>query len=225
MNSILFGTILENGAVTASGFWAATICSLAIGVFVAFIYSRNNHCSASMIMTLIMLPAIVQLVIMMVNGNVGAGVAVAGAFSLVRFRSVAGRGQEITAIFLVMAAGLATGMGYLGLASIFTVVIMVLYMILHILHVGERNEERELKITVPEDLDYEGIFDELLEKYTRSADMISVKTKNMGSLYELHYSIFLQKGISLKQFMDEIRIRNGNLEVSCGRPVSRSEAL
>ncbi|MBR2561188.1 MAG: DUF4956 domain-containing protein [Eubacterium sp.] len=225
MNSLLFGTILENGTVTASGFWAATLCSLTIGAFVAFVYSRNNHCSASMVMTLIMLPAIVQLVIMMVNGNVGAGVAVAGAFSLVRFRSVAGRGQEITAIFLVMAAGLATGMGYLGLAAIFSVVIMALYMLLRILHVGERNDERELKITVPEDLDYEGVFDELLEKYTKSAEMISVKTKNMGSLYELCYSIIIKQGISLKQFMDEIRIRNGNMEVSCGRPVSKTDAL
>ena len=225
MNNVLFGTILENGAVTAGGFWAATICSLAIGAFVAFIYSRNNHCSSSMVMTLIMLPAIVQMVIMMVNGNIGAGVAVAGAFSLVRFRSVAGKAQEITAIFLVMAAGLATGMGYLGLAVIFSVVIMIVYMILCTLRVGERNEEREVRITVPEDLDYEGVFDDLFDKYTKENTILSVKTKNMGSLYELRYSVVFRQGISLKQFMDEIRIRNGNLEVSCGRPAAGADVL
>ena len=225
MSSIIFGSIMESGTVTAAGFWAATVCSLLLGAFAAFAYSRRNHCSVSMLMTLIMLPAIVQLVIMMVNGNIGAGVAVAGAFSLVRFRSAAGRGQEITVIFLVMAAGLATGMGYLGLAVIFTVLIMLLYLVLQMLHIGEKNEERELKITVPEDLDYEGIFDDLLETYTRSNDLVSVRTKNMGSLYELDYSVVLRTGISIKRFMDEIRVRNGNLEVSCGRPAVRADIL
>ena len=216
MGNVLFGTILENGVVTAGGFWAATACSLLIGAFVAFIYSRKNHCSSSMVMTLIMLPAIVQMVIMMVNGNIGAGVAVAGAFSLVRFRSVAGKAQEITAIFLVMAAGLAAGMGYLGLAVLFSLVIMVVYMILTSLHVGERDEEREVKITVPEDLDYEGIFDDLFQAYTRSSALERVKTTNMGTMYELTYRVILRAPEKEKEFIDGLRCRNGNLTVTLG---------
>ena len=223
MNTALFGSILENGEFTAAGFWSATLCSLLIGGLVSFLYSRKNRCSASMMMTLIMIPAVVQMVIMMVNGNIGAGVAVAGAFSLVRFRSVAGRGQEITAIFLVMAAGL--GMGYLGLALTFTLVLMLLFLLLQSLHIGEHQQEREVKITVPEDLDYEGVFDDLFAEYTKNHDLISVRTVNMGSLFLLDYSTTFKTGASIKQFMDEIRTRNGNLEVSVGRPAMDKDSL
>ena len=221
MTDFLFGTIINNNAVTAGTFWAATACSLLVGAFIAFMYSRKNHSTPSMLITLIMLPAVVQLVIMMVNGNIGAGVAVAGAFSLVRFRSVAGKGQEITAIFLAMAVGLATGMGYLGLAVIFSVIMMVLYCILQALHVGEHRQMREIRITVPEDLDYEGVFDDIFSCFTENCELIEVRTANMGSLYKLMYHAVLRPGISVKKFLDEIRIRNGNLEVSCGRPVTR----
>ena len=225
MTSVVFGTIIENNVVTAGSFWAATVCSLVIGAFLAFVYSRKNPSTPSMLITLIMLPAVVQLVIMMVNGNIGAGVAVAGAFSLVRFRSVAGRGQEITAIFLAMAVGLATGMGYLGLALIFSLLMMGIYYLLQVLHVGERRQERELRITVPEDLDYEGVFDDIFRTFTESCELTEVKTANMGSLYKLLYRIVLRPDVSVKEFLDQIRIRNGNLEVSCGRPVTRNGEL
>ena len=178
-----------------------------------------------MLTTLIMLPAVVQVVIMMVNGNIGAGVAVAGAFSLVRFRSVAGRGQEITAIFLAMTVGLATGMGYLGLATLFTVLMMGVFLVLQLLHVGEHVQERELHITVPEDLDYEGVFEDIMSGFVQSYELEEVKTSNMGSLYKLKYKIILKKNVSVKSMLDEIRARNGNLEVSCGRPVSHGADL
>ena len=225
MDTVLFGTIIENNTITAGSFWAATICSLLIGALIALLYSRRNHPTPSMLITLIMLPAIVQLVIMMVNGNIGAGVAVAGAFSLVRFRSVAGKGQEITAIFLAMTVGLATGMGYLGLAVIFTVIIMLVFYVLQALHVGERRQLREVRITVPEDLDYEGVFDDIFQQYTVDCDLIEVKTANMGSLYKLMYHVILRPDASVRQFLDEIRVRNGNLEVSCGRPAAREGEL
>lgn len=225
MTEILFGTIMENHTITAGGFWAATLCSLALGFLIAVLYSRANRTSPSMVMTLIMLPAIVQLVIMMVNGNIGAGVAVAGAFSLVRFRSVAGKGQEITAIFLTMTVGLATGMGYLGLAVIFTVIMMAVFFVLQTLHVGEHSQEREIRITVPEDLDFEGAFEEVLRKYAKSFELAETKTANMGSLYKLTYTAVLLPGVSTKQLLDEIRIRNGNLEVSCGRPAAGSTSM
>ena len=221
----IFTTIMTGGSVTAAAFFAASACSLVLGAFIAFLYSRKNSCSSSFLLTLVLLPAIVQIVIMMVNGNIGAGVAVAGAFSLVRFRSVAGKGQEITAVFLAMAVGLATGMGYLAVAAVFTVVLMGIFSLLHSYLDGHAGEERELRIIVPEDLDYEGVFDDLFAKYTDRRELVEVKTAEMGSVYKLRYTISLNRGSSLKQFMDEIRMRNGNLEVACGRPVSHIESL
>lgn len=178
-----------------------------------------------MVTTLVMLPAIVQIVIMMVNGNIGAGVAVAGAFSLVRFRSVAGKGQEITAIFLAMTAGLATGMGYLGLAVIFSLVMMAVFFILQACHAGEHLQEREVRITVPEELDYEGLFEEVFGRFTKTNELTEVKTTNMGSLYRLTYTVTLLPGASIRQMLDEIRILNGNLEVACGRPVTGNSVM
>ena len=225
MSDFLFGTIVKQGMVSPGGFLAATIVSLLIGVFIAFMYSRQNHCSSSVLFTLIMLPAIVQLVIMMVNGNIGAGLAVAGAFSLVRFRSIAGKGQEITVIFLAMATGLATGMGYLGIAVIFAVIMMALYTVLGILRIGQNGKEKLLKITIPEDLDYDEVFDSIFKKYTKRAELLEARTTNMGSLYKLQYAVVLKNGAKEKKFIDELRVRNGNLEVSCGRMIMRTEEL
>ena len=172
-----------------------------------------------------MLPAVVQVVIMLVNGNIGAGVAVAGTFSLVRFRSAPGTAREIGMIFLAMAIGLATGMGYVALAIFFFLVMAAFVLLLTCLRFGGGNgQERELKITIPENLDYEGLFDDLFQKYTRSARLERVKTTNMGTLYELHYSVVLKGERIPKEFLDELRCRNGNLNIVCGRAASR-EAL
>ena len=156
MTDLLFGSIMENGAITGTAFVAATLCSLAIGIFLALLHSLRGSFSKSFLVTLALLPAIVQLIIMLVNGNIGAGVAVAGAFSLVRFRSAPGTAQEITSIFLAMAVGLATGMGYIGIAVIFAVVITVANLILSASGLGSQAaSERILKILVPESLDFE----------------------------------------------------------------------
>lgn len=192
-----------------------------IGLVIAWVFSRKVKCSRSLLTTLVLTPAIVQLVIMLVNGNLGAGLAVAGAFSLVRFRSAQGTAQEITGIFMAMAAGLATGMGYVGIAVIFTIIMLVVFWLLWQLPIGRSGRsERVLKITIPENLDYEGVFEDVIGKYTQGAELTDVRTSGMGSLYKLTYEITLRDGISVKEMMDEIRIRNGNLEVSCGRPVS-----
>ena len=220
MTDLLFGTIMASGTITGSAFILATICSLLIGCFIAFMYTLKNNYSKSYIVTLALLPAIVQVVIMLVNGNIGAGIAVAGAFSLVRFRSAPGTGKEITSIFLAMAVGLATGMGYIGIAAIFAIMITVANLILS--SISFRNtalEEKTLKITVPESLDFEGIFDDILIRYTEKADLEEVKTSGMGSLYKLTYKISLRQKASVKGMIDEIRQRNGNLEVTCSRPV------
>lgn len=220
MTDLLFGTIMESGAITGPVFIAATICSLLIGCFIAFMYTIKNNYSKSYIVTLALLPAIVQVVIMLVNGNIGAGIAVAGAFSLVRFRSAPGTGKEITSIFLAMAVGLATGMGYIGIAAIFAVMITVANLILSSISIrNAAAEEKTLKITVPESLDFEGIFDDILIRYTEKANLEEVKTSGMGSLYKLTYKISLRQKTSVKGMIDEIRQRNGNLEVTCSRPV------
>ena len=224
---LIFGTIMTNGTITGTAFLIATLCSLAIGIFIAFMYTIKNSYSKSYLITLALLPAIVQVVIMLVNGNIGAGVAVAGAFSLVRFRSAPGSGKEITSIFLAMAVGLATGMGYIGIAAIFAVIITLANMILNNSRFGEgANEEKTLKITVPESLDFEGIFDDIFARYTAKAELQDVRTSGMGSLYKLTYKVSMRPKASTKGMIDEMRQRNGNLEISCSRPVAvKSEEL
>lgn len=223
----IFGSIMNQGTVTGAAFIIATLASLAIGCFIAFMYTLKNSYSKSYIVTLALLPAIVQVVIMMVNGNLGAGVAVAGAFSLVRFRSAPGSGKEITSIFLAMAVGLATGMGYIGIAIVFAVLITGANLILSSIDLHSvAMEERTLKITVPESLDFEGVFDDIFNRYTEKASVEEVKTSGMGSLYKLTYSVVMRQKASTKAMIDEIRQRNGNLEITCSRPVmARAEEL
>jgi hypothetical protein len=170
--------------------------------------------------TLALLPAVVSVVIMMVNGNVGAGVAVAGAFSLVRFRSVPGTAREIGTLFLAMAAGLICGMGYLGYAVLFSVVMGAAMMLLSRFDFGGVRgsfTEKVLRITIPEDLNYNEIFDDIFAQYTTQCDVLSVKTTNMGSLFRLQYQITLRDDSKEKEFIDALRCRNGNLEISIAR--------
>ena len=224
--NFIFGSIMENGTMTGATFFAATAVSLLIGLFLALIYMKQNSYSKSFVLTLVLLPAIVQLVIMLVNGNIGAGVAVAGAFSLVRFRSAAGSGQEITAVFLAMACGLATGMGYLCVALMFAGICGSVGVLITASRLADgSSDERILKITIPENLDFEGVFDDVLDKYTGSAELTEVRTVSMGSLYRLNYHIRLLQGVRVKDLMDVIRTRNGNLEVSCGRPAAKAGEL
>jgi ABC-type transport system involved in multi-copper enzyme maturation permease subunit len=185
----------------------------------------HNTYTKSFVVTIVLMPVIVQMVIMLVNGNVGTGVAVMGAFSLVRFRSVAGSAREIAAIFLSMALGIATGMGYLGMAAIAIVVIGLTQILLVLTPFGEKGGgTKELKITIPESLDYSGIFDDLFEKYAKKIELVQVKTTNMGSLFELRYHVNLRDKTQEKAFIDDLRCRNGNLNISCGRiPESREQ--
>ena len=177
LNSII-GTEL-----TVSSFFICTAVSLLLGVGTALVAMYRAHTTQSFAVTLAILPAVVQLVIMLVNGNLGAGVAVAGAFSLVRFRSAPGTAREIGALFLAMALGLATGMGYVALAAVFFVIIAAVLLLLTRLDFGtRRTDERLLKITIPENLDYDGLFDDLLDTYTTAHTLERVKTANMGTL-------------------------------------------
>lgn len=223
LNSIL--TTTTSGDISFQSILICTLSSLVIGLGVAFVYMYKSKYSKNFVITLALLPALIQLVIMMVNGNLGAGVAVMGAFSLVRFRSVPGTSKEILSIFFAMALGLTTGMGYIGYAVIFFVLISAFMIILTGSKFGEKNfAQKELKITISESLDYNGIFDDIFEKYTDGFDLVRVKTTNMGSLYELQYHITIKDQSLEKEMIDEIRCRNGNLNITCGRiPTDREE--
>lgn len=203
--------------LTVGDFLLCLAAALVLGIVVALAYQHKALCSRSFVVTLATLPAIVTVVIMMVGGNLGTGVAVAGTFSLVRFRSMPGTAREICAVFLSMAVGLACGMGYPGLAAIFAVILCLFNLLLTALNFGGRKNEnlrKSLHITVPEDLDYSDIFADILEKYTSQAKLVSVKTTNLGSLNKLAYEVTLKQEGTEKAMIDEIRCRNGNLEIS-----------
>lgn len=195
------------------------LASLGIGFFLSLIYMFKSRYTKSFVITLAMLPAIVAVVIMMVNGNVGAGVAVAGAFSLVRFRSVPGSAKEIGTIFLAMGAGLICGMGYLLYAIIFAGILGLVMLLLNLINLGKNKncKDKTLRITIPEDLNYEDAFTDIFLQYTGSFDLISVKTTNMGSLFKLNYHISLKDLSKEKEFIDALRCRNGNLEIAIAR--------
>ena len=201
--------------LTASNFLLSFAISLALGFVIAGLYMFRSLYSKSFVMTLVMLPAVVQVVILLVNGNLGVGVAVAGTFSLVRFRSVPGTAREITSIFLAMAVGLAAGMGYLGIAVLLVVVLGAVSMILTITSFGDQRNRKDLRITIPESLNYTDVFDDILKSYAKNWELVQVKTTNMGSLYKLTYQIEMKDTSKEKKMIDELRCCNGNLEISC----------
>lgn len=196
-------------------FLCCILVALACGVIYLAAFSFRERGSRSMRLSLTLLPAAVCVVIMMVNGNIGIGVAVTGAFSLVRFRSAPGNAKEISVIFMAMCSGLIVGVGYFAYAILFSLLMGGLLILLTVLGARERANDRErvLKLTVPEDLDYTGAFDDVFGLYTSRQELMSAKTSNMGSLYKLTYRVSLKDGISEKQFIDDLRVRNGNLEI------------
>ncbi|MDY3917563.1 MAG: DUF4956 domain-containing protein [Candidatus Limivivens sp.] len=205
-----------SGKITLSGFLISLAAALILGAVVMLVYTYRSTCTKSFAVTLATLPAIVCVVIMMVSGSLGAGVAVAGTFSLVRFRSVPGTAKEISAIFLAMAVGLACGMGYPGFAVLFTVIMCAVNLIYRAIGFEEKQTGlcKNLQITVPEDLEYGGMFDDLFRKYTTEAKLVRVKTTDLGSLNRLTYQITLREENCEKALIDELRCRNGNLEIN-----------
>lgn len=211
----LFNSIIPSTGITPLVFTILVLVSLVLGGIMALIHTYRNDYTKSFVMTLAILPAVICVVILMVNGNIGAGVAVAGTFSLVRFRSAPGTAREIGAIFAVMGMGLIMGMGYIGYAALFTCLIgLAILMYSRFSADGKKSTRKILKITIPENLNYSDVFDEFLEKYTKSYKLKQVKTSNMGSLYKLSYEIVLTDPSIEKEFIDQLRTRNGNLEIS-----------
>ena len=217
LNQLITDSVI-NGVVSLPSFLVCVLTAMVLGLLTSLVFTAYSYHTGSLSISLALLPPVVTVVIMLVNGNVGAGLAVAGTFALVRFRSVPGSAREITGLFMSVSLGLACGMGYVGLAALFFVIMAAAVLILGKLHFGEGSRaNRQLKITIPENLDYEELFDDLFEKYTLSHELVRVKTTNMGTLYELCYDVRLKDAGISKAFLDEIRCRNGNLTVICGR--------
>ena len=219
----LFDTDLT-AVISVTDFLLCLGASLVIGVLMAFAYMYRTRYTKIFVVTLALLPAVVCVVIMMVNGNVGTGVAVAGAFSLVRFRSVPGTAKEICTLFLAMGAGLIAGMGYLGFALLFTAVMCIMFVLYNRLDFGTKKNAATFKtftITIPEDLDYSGVFDDIFSEFTSSHDLVRVKSTNMGSMFKLTYNVMLSDTTREKEMIDKIRCRNGNLEIA----VSKQETV
>ncbi len=217
INSIFKGIfdLTMSSTISLYNFFLCIIVSLLLGLMLGFSYGFKRNYHVSFVRTLTLLPSIVCIVIMMVNGNIGTGVAVAGAFSLVRFRSMPGSANDIGVIFIAMAIGLLTGMGYLGYALVFSLIlcsIMIFYVQFDVWN-KQYTVEKQLIITIPEDLDYTNIFDDLFNEYTNTNRLIRVKTTNMGSLFKLTYLIDIKDLSKEKEFIDQLRCRNGNLEI------------
>ena len=201
-----------------------TIFSLLSGFVVSWIYRFRNTYSQSLSVTLVLLPALVQVVILLASGNIGVGIAVAGAFSLIRFRSMPGSARDIAHLFMAMALGFVTGLGFLLYATVLLILIGGTSLILTLVRF-EKGEARVLKIKIPENLDYEGLFDDVFKQYTKSVELQTVRTTQMGSLYELTYKVHLNSATMPKAFIDELRVRNGNLNIMLSRELNDRDIL
>jgi len=213
----VFDSIISS-EITLSGFLICIGAAMLLGLLTALLFRFRSKRSSSLSMALAVLPAVVTMVIMMVNGNVGAGLAVAGSFALIRFRSLPGKASDIVGLFMATAIGLACGMGYIAIAGVYFAAMALFILLLTLLRFGEHTDTyRRLKITIPEILDYDDLFEDIFQKYTTRHELESVKTTNMGTLYELSYSIHLKSAAHTKEFLDELRCRNGNLNITCGK--------
>lgn len=221
LNSLLSNT---NTNVSLTNILICTGVSIILGFLIAFTYMKTSKYSKNFLITLVVLPVLVQIIMMMVNGNLGTSVAIAGAFSLIRFRSIPGTSKEILSVFFAMTAGIVTGMGYVIFGGIITVIVCLVIFIFHFIPLfNVDNKERILKVTVPENLDYTSMFNEIFDQYTKSAVLDQVKTTNMGSLFDLSYRIILNPGTNEKEFIDEIRIKNGNLKIILSHPIDGTD--
>ncbi len=200
------------------------ISSVILGLVVALTHTLTKKYTKNFITVLVLLPLLVQVVIMMVNGNLGTSVAILGAFSLIRFRSMPATSRELLSIFEAMAIGLSIGMGHIIFAVVFTILISLTLLILSITKFGEKTKTQNIKILIPEDLDYTSVFEDILNKYTKKHEITKVKTTNLGSMYEITYNIE-PKNINEKEFIDELRTRNGNLNITLNHELKESGEL
>lgn len=224
----MFESVLNNAAsmLTISSAIICTGASILFGMIIAVCYYFSGRSTKNFCLSLVVLPALVQTVIMLVNGNLGTGVAIVGAFSLIRFRSIPGTSREISSVFFAMVVGLATGMGYITYGAFISIFVGIVMVLLSVIPVHSREEKMQtLKITIYENLDYTTIFDDLFDEYLKSCELQSVRTTNMGSMYQISYLIEQKDSAREKEFIDALRCRNGNLTIVCGRVVTPIEQL
>ena len=209
----MFTSIFETNTIDIINTLICMLVSLGLGLVVALTHTITKKYSKNFIIVLVLLPLLVQVVIMMVNGNLGTSVAILGAFSLIRFRSMPGTSRELLSIFLDMAIGLSLGMGYITFAIIFTLLTVLTILILEKLKLGEKPQKQNLKILIPEDLDYTEVFEDVFNEYTKEHNITKVKTTNLGSMYEISYHIELKENKE-KELIDALRVKNGNLNIT-----------
>lgn len=210
-------SIFHAGTFDVQSVAIALASGLILGLVISVVYHITSEEPGRFAVVIAAMPLLVTAVIMIVNGNLGTSVAVLGAFGLVRFRSAAGSAWEIVFLFFSMAVGLAVGMGFITLAVIITVAVGLMLLLLERSGYGKGvSRNRELKITIPEDLNYSRLFDDLFQRYTKKAEFRRVKTTNMGTMYELDYRVELRRPEEEKELIDQIRCRNGNLTVILG---------
>lgn len=218
LNSIFENT--STSSVSLSSLLLSFAISIILGFVIAIVHKRTSKYSKNFLITVSLLPILVQSVMLMVNGNLGTSIAIMGAFGLIRFRSIPGTSKEILTVFFSMAVGLATGMGQIWFAMLLTVIGCLLILIFNKVDIFDKNKnEKRLKVLIPEDLDYQNIFDDIFEEYTTFNSLDTVKTTNMGSMFELDYTVILKSNVSEKDFIDKIRIRNSNLKISLSRDI------
>lgn len=226
MLSHLFYDIFTDTAVDPAMMLLAIGVSLLLGLVVAKVYQFKTVYSKSFVMSLALLPTLIAIVIFLVNGSLGAGVAVMGAFSLIRFRSAPGGAKELVSIFLVMTIGIAIGMGYLVFATVFTLIMSLAMLLLEVVNFGQmKHSMRQLTIVIPESLDYESIFDDIFNKAANHVELANVKTSDMGSLFKIKYIIQLNGRMTEKELIDALRTRNGNLEIAISRYITKENEL
>ena len=223
----MLGSIFSEAVstITTANCWVCMGSAIVLGILISFTHRVTTKTTVNFLLTLALLPLLVFAVILLVNGNLGTSLAVAGAFSLIRFRSMAGTSKELISVFWAMAVGLALGMGYVIFSVVITLIVAIIMIISSKVINKKDLEERKLKIIIPENLDYEEIFNDIFEKHLNKYELEKVKTTNMGSMYELQYMVSLKNGINQKEFLDEIRIRNGNMLVMLERPELIEEVL
>lgn len=213
--------------LTNTNIYSILICfivALFLGILISLTYKITSNYTKNFLITLAMLPMLVASVIFIVNGNLGMSVAIAGTFSLIRFRSIAGTSKEIITVFFSMAVGLIIGAGYVLFAALVTILGIIMFILFDKTNIFEKNKyEKQLRITIPEDLDYTNELSETLNKYTNNYKLNQVRTTNLGSMFELRYIVNLNKSINEKEFLDELRTKNGNLKIILTDPVDGSE--
>ena len=226
MLSQLFYDVFTDAAVDPAMMMLAIGVSLLLGLVTAKVYQFKTVYSKSFVMSLALLPTLIAIVIFLVNGSLGAGVAVMGAFSLIRFRSAPGGAKELVSIFLVMTIGIAIGMGYLVFAIVFTLIMSLVMLLLEVVNFGQmKHSMRQLTVVIPESLDYESIFDDIFNKAANHVELANVKTSDMGSLFKIKYIIQLNGRMTEKELIDALRTRNGNLEIAISRYITKENEL